>query len=379
MAKKRKPVKIKRSRNIFGHTERNRNIMRVAFWVGLLAFVFVAVFFLMKPFTEFVGNLIDNARNSPSSTVSGNSGDDTSGGTEEPIEVVPHAAVMIDISQLRNASMVTAVAADLQAREITEVVIIVKDATGVFHYASAIPTVEEAFDGVQVNAEEIISIFAEHNISVSAGIYAYQDPIAAYANRNMAVYYRGQDGVLWLDNYPENNGKPWLNPYSVDAQDYIINITKELADIGFDRVIVYAVQYPAVSSLGYTSYGPAEAQMTRDDALRMLTTKLNNLAEERGISISIEYPLSAVREEDIVSYIVNPLTLGQNSIIIVLPSTDKGVQWTAESIQTLVDAARQNGAQEVAVRFADTNYTSAENEALKAMALSAGCDLVIFG
>jgi len=119
--------------------------------------------------------------------------------------------------------------------------------------------------------------------------------------------------------------------------------------------------------------------MTRDDALRMLTTKLNNLAEERGISISIEYPLSAVREEDIVSYIVNPLTLGQNSIIIVLPSTDKGVQWTAESIQTLVDAARQNGAQEVAVRFADTNYTSAENEALKAMALSAGCDLVIFG
>ena len=378
MAKKRKPVKIKRSRNIFGNTERNRNIMRVAFWVGLLAFVFVAVFFLMKPFTEFVGTLIDNARNNPSSAVSGSSEGDTSDGAEVPVEVLPHAAVMVDISQLRNTNMITSVASDLQARGITEVVIVLKDATGVFHYASTIPTVEEAFDGVQVNAEEIISIFAEHDISVSAGIYAYQDPIAARANRNMAVYYRGQDGVLWLDDYPENGGKPWLSPYSVEAQDYIVSVTRELAGMGFDRVVVYAVQYPAVSSLGYTSYGLTETQMTRDDALRMLTTKLNNLAEEQGIAISIEYPLSAVREEDIVSYIVNPFILGQNSIIIVLPATDKGAEWTTESIQTLVNSARQNGAQEVAVRFADTNYAGTASEVLKDMALSAGCDLVIF-
>ena len=380
MAKKPKPIKIDRSRRMFGNTERNRAIRRIAVWVLLLVFVFAAFFFLTKPVSQFIGNLIQNARNNASNSSSITSGGETSqtNSGDNIREEVPHAITIIDVSALQNTEMIIATARNLQDEGITEALIILKDENGIFHYASSVPTAEGAFAGVQVNTEEIVRVFTEYDISVSAGIYAYRDPIAANANRAMAVQYRGQEGVTWLDNYPENGGKPWLNPYSEDAQSYILQITQELADMGFNRVVVYAVQYPDVSNLGLTSYGPGEAQMTRDNALRQLITKLNALSADSGVNISIVYPLAAVREENIVSYIVNPLTLGQKSILIALPATNAGQAWAQEDIRALVDAAKAEGIEEIAVYFTGVPYTAAEYTVLKQVALAAGCEWVLF-
>lgn len=384
MPKKERPMKIKRSKTTFGNTERNRKIRTTVIWVVALVLVFAAAFFLAKPTMNLISNLIEKAReNNVSSSVSGESGEslpeDPDGETPSNYMDAPHTAITADISSLQNTEMVIAFAKSLKDQNIKEVILVVKDENGLFYYDSAFITSDDAKAGMQISPSEIVSIFHEHDIAVTAAIYAYRDPLAAIANAEWAVQYNGSGGGRWYDNDPANGGKPWLNPYSTEAQNYVVNIVKELADLKFDHVIVRAIQYPAVAGLGLTAYGPTESTMTRDEALRTVVTKLNAVGTEKGMMVSVEYPLSAIQEENLVSYIANPATFGENSLVITVPALNNGVIWTEEELKAVINAAKAQGVKDVSIYFTDIAEGDANAATLRSLALKAGCSMVLFG
>ncbi len=384
MPKKDKPVKIKRSKTTFGNTERNRKIRATVIWVVVLVLVFVGAFFLAKPTMNLISNLIENARennisNSGSETVDGSTPENPDGEDIPTYMGTPHTAVTADLSSMQNTEMVIAYAKSLQDQNIKEVVLVMKDENGLFYYNSAFATSDDAKASMQIVPSEIISIFHEHDIAVTAAIYAYKDPLAALANAEWAVQYNGAGGGRWYDNDPANGGKSWLNPYATEAQNYVVNIVKELADLNFDHVVVRAVQYPSVAGLGLTAYGPTESTMTRDEALRTVVTKLNAVGAEKGMVVSVEYPLSAVNEENLTSYIANPITFGQNNMVISMSATNNGTVWTEAELKAIVDKAKAQGVNDVVIRFTDIAAGDVNAATLRSAALNAGCNGVLFG
>ena len=80
-----------------------------------------------------------------------------------------------------------------------------------------------------------------------AKLAAFRDPIAARADRNMAIGYTGQ-AYLWLDNKASAGGNPWLNPYSDEAVQFIGDLIGEVQSMGFDHVLLENVQFPSAQN-----------------------------------------------------------------------------------------------------------------------------------
>ena len=150
---------------------------------------------------------------------------------------------------------------------VSAVIIDAKDATGQVLYQSQNSTVQRtgALRGDPFNAKDIAAMIAKAGLTPVARIHAFRDYIAPQINRNMAVKYRDTD-ILWLDNSADQGGRAWLNPYSKEAKDYIIEIAVELTQMGFYQIILDSVQFPSGYSLELAGYGQS-ASIERVDAL----------------------------------------------------------------------------------------------------------------
>ena len=108
----------------------------------------------------------------------------------------------------------------------------------------------------------------------------FRSNIAPQIDRNMAVKYRDTD-VLWLDNSAAQGGKAWLNPYSEEAKNYIIEIAVELIQMGFYQIILDSVQFPSGYSLELAGYGQ-NASIERVDALKQFMREIESAVEMAG-------------------------------------------------------------------------------------------------
>ena len=117
----------------------------------------------------------------------------------------------------------------------------------------------------------IASVFKEEGLVPVAGVAAFQDPVASYTDRSMAIQYAGEGGYLWLDAAnAAAGGKAWLNPYADTANAFIGDLIEELYGCGFEQVCLSAVQFPPIASssqsFGETGGRSRDAQLAADIA-----------------------------------------------------------------------------------------------------------------
>jgi hypothetical protein len=82
-------------------------------------------------------------------------------------------------------------------------------------------------------------------LKVIVALACFEDSTAPYTLTDAAVRYSQDTRVLWLDDYPDKGGKPWLNPFSAQAQNYLIALVKEVAELGPDAILLTGVQFPS--------------------------------------------------------------------------------------------------------------------------------------
>ena len=80
-----------------------------------------------------------------------------------------------------------------------------------------------------------------------ARIYCFKDTQMPRIDRTMAVHYN-KTQMIWLDNEASKGGKPWLNPYSQTAQNYLLEVVKEVKNLGVDAILLDGVQFPDLKS-----------------------------------------------------------------------------------------------------------------------------------
>ena len=269
--------------------------------------------------------------------------------SEPEIDPAPEAVhtgvwATVSLSALTDEAAIRAQAQALYAQGVEYALVPLKDASGYIYYDSAVPAAAGSVAATVVDPALIASIFQEEGLTPAASLTAFQDPIAAYTDRSMAIQYAGDGAYLWLDAASAAaGGKPWLNPYSASAVQFVGDLIAEVQSLGFDQVVLGGVQFPPVVS-SKQNFGDT-GSLSRAQALAADIASWQ-ARFEGTVTLWYEYPLSSCLAADNTTGALPP-ELGVQNLIIQLPTDETASEQTrTEAAQAML----QLGVQQLALR-----------------------------
>ena len=144
---------------------------------------------------------------------------------------------VVSLSSLTDSTAIAQTAQTLKSQGVRYALIQLKDASGYVYYASGVASASGSIAASTIDAAAVAQAMTEQDIIPVAYICAFQDPIAAYTDRTMGIHYTGSD-YMWLDAKADAGGKPWLNPYSASAVQYVGDLVQEALDMGLVNTVV---------------------------------------------------------------------------------------------------------------------------------------------
>lgn len=243
----------------------------------------------------------------------------------------------VTLSALGSEDAARATAQDLAAQGVKYAVVTLKDSQGYIYYQSAQELASGSVAATTLDAATAVRVLKEEGIVPVANLYMYQDPVAPYTDtsRTAAVHYQDTD-YFWLDAAAENGGKPWLNPYSDLAFQYLSGLIQEVEDLGFEQILLSGVQFPngATSSCNYGD----TAGVSQADQLAAVIDRWQQDAEEAEVTLWFEYSLAMAQGGSVQLGGATPDALGVQNLMVSLP--EEQTEETAAQLET----ARTNSA-----------------------------------
>ena len=234
---------------------------------------------------------------------------------------------VVSLSALGDEASIRAQAQALAGQGVTYAVIPLKDTSGYIYYASAVPAASGSVAATVVDPALIATIFKEEGLVPVAELAAFQDPVASYTDRSMAIQYSGDTSYLWLDAANvAAGGKPWINPYAPSAIQFVGDLVEELYNCGFEQVCLSAVQFPhstsSKQSFGETGGVGRDGQLAADIAAW-------DARFAGRVTLWYEYPLDSCTS---VSPTLGalPAQLGVKNLVISLRDEAQLAQTTAQ-------------------------------------------------
>ena len=182
------------------------------------------------------------------------------------------------------------------------------------------------------NLPEIISKLKSENIVPIANIHAFKDKTAT-KNREAKILYEGKENWSWFDSA---NGKPWLNPYKSAAQDYIISLSCELVDLGFENIMVSSIMFPDVRNFKFADFGELEKTVSHQEILKQFTEKLKTQINEKKAKLLLCYDAFKAGEENNVIYGgANPKDFSADALVPTLSVYTENGSQISEIISSL--------------------------------------------
>ena len=129
------------------------------------------------------------------------------------------------------------------------------------------------FDNETVRAA--IDLFNSSSVQVIARVFCFEDPLIASLEPSLAVKYLNTD-VQWLDKLEEDGGKPWLNPYSSKAKNYIKELISEIYKFGVGGIILESVCFPEGENIESAVFTGEENGAPRNEMLKNFIASIRN-------------------------------------------------------------------------------------------------------
>lgn len=237
-------------RKSYSERRRNRTVGIVLACILGAAAVFTAAFFVTDTLLGISDSEVETTV-APGKSDKGNKGgsNDTTAPAANPQSSGELKARVGNVSLLAGGSGLDSYIASLKSAGQNAVVIDFKDASGYLSYPSSIAAVKDKTPSskAQANAAQSIKKLQQSGIKVVARIYCFKDTQMPRIDRTMAVHYN-KTQMIWLDNEASKGGKPWLNPYSQTAQNYLLEVVKEVKNLGVDAILLDGVQFPDLNS-----------------------------------------------------------------------------------------------------------------------------------
>ena len=218
----------------------------------------------------------------------------------------------------------------------SSVVLPLKVTGGKLYYKSNVETASLA--GVissDVSLYDMVRIISECGMEPVAEISTIADNIYPLTYKKSA--YQFDDGVTgeWLDNKPDNGGKPWLSPFSDYTISYLSDITSEITSAGIKKVICTDTYFPAFrdKDLGYI--GDLVNPETRYKGLTDLINTLNSKASANNGEVMLSVSASDIINSS--SEVFKPDELGKISAVVTINMNDFSGQSIGDIMNKIKD------------------------------------------
>lgn len=167
---------------------------------------------------------------SPDETTASEALDASAVDTRVPVKV---KGIYLASKPLANESFMSTFWDYMDTLELNAVVIDIKDDYGNVTYDMQNVSRVDEFGSIEVSIENLPELMAEfeaHDIYTIARIVSFRDPHIASIRPDLCL--TNADGTT----YEDNSGYPWVNPYKTEYWDYLLDIGRECANIGFNEV-----------------------------------------------------------------------------------------------------------------------------------------------
>ncbi len=151
--------------------------------------------------------------------------------------------------------------------ELNAMVIDIKNDEGRVTYKMQTDQVLEIDAGVRYisDIEALVQKCKEKNIYLIARIVAFKDPYLAEQCPELAV--KKKTGEIFKDK----SGLAWVNPYKKEVWDYLLEIAKEAAAIGFDEIQFDYIRFSTDLKADVLDFGPEAESKTKTEIISEFT------------------------------------------------------------------------------------------------------------
>lgn len=186
-------------------------------------------------------------------------------------------AVTVTTSQLRSGTAAQAVA----AAGGTALVVEMKDRYGNLAWQSQAPLAANLGTNADDNltAQAVQTLSQTTGLHLAARIQCFRDPVLA---RNWVGPIMTRGGNVWFDKF----GLSWTSPANEQTVEYLSTLCQELADMGFDEIVL--------DCAGYPNSGEVNVLATSDNRPENLTVPVSAFLErvsgelaERNVTMSV--------------------------------------------------------------------------------------------
>ena len=356
MARKDKPIKIKRYKNSMGTgTNTVYKVKRlIPLVAGVLAIVLVG-FLLGKPLMDMLtGAGKDDSSSQPTDTSSRTEitsqpspsaqpdvtpqPTPSSSPVEDQPPVVAKTRVYFyaDTAQLATDAGVDSVIARMKNAGATHLVFDVKNQDGNVMYVSSNGYASQLQSDKAVDLKALTARLEQNGITPVARMYTFMDKMISTVERSTAVMYQGTD-TRWLDSSAALGGKAWANPASQIMQDYIIVLTDEIMSMGVKEIIFAGFHTPTGYSLDKRDFGATMDQVLAN-MKNLIGTLKAKISAKGGYAVwQVEYT-AVMAEGNYSHYVVHPYQLGAENIIITAKGGDTDPQQAVALLSSATDA-----------------------------------------
>lgn len=167
--------------------------------------------------------------------------------------------------------------------EVNAFVIDVKNDSGRLTFDMDIPLADEI--GAEYLAikdiDELMDKLYDNNIYPIARIVSFKDPFLSSHVTDYAI--KNQDGSLFY-----YGGISWINPYNEAAWEYIIDVAKEAANVGFKEIQFDYIRFEATYKLENADFGDIDETKTRKDIIVHFLDYANEELKDYDVVISAD-------------------------------------------------------------------------------------------
>lgn len=168
--------------------------------------------------------------------------------------------------------------------ELNAMVIDIKNDEGRVTYKMQSDKVVEIEAGIRYipDIEALVQKCKEKDIYLIARIVAFKDPYLAQKCPELAV--KTKSGSIFKDK----SGLAWVNPYKKEVWEYLIEIAKEAAKVGFDEIQFDYIRFSTDLKSDELDFGPDAENKTKTEVISEFTEYACKELEDMNVYVSAD-------------------------------------------------------------------------------------------
>lgn len=166
------------------------------------------------------------------------------------------------------------------------VAVTLKAPGGAVYYASGTAP-KEALKTVQGTTDTLALITGDQEVYAIARLSCLPDKFAPYMNNKPMGMKNKTTGKMF-----RADGTTWLDPAQTASREYLCGLVREIAEMGFDEILLTDAGYPTQGDLSALNYGSEPM----DKNLAALWASFREILAPYGVKLSMEVPETVISD-----------------------------------------------------------------------------------